>query len=649
MLAVDTKGIENIQFPAVSICRPLSWTWPGLVSLIHEADSSGMLVKQNISEGRTSILGTFFQKKTEPCKTMVKDFPSFTEEFVNRFDPNQLKGLLFMYYGFNRISSLNSNLQSNCFTMRTPMKPLQNLYLSKRISPHIDLTNTTYILQQVCKSWWYCKEYHVQIVKEWFETDFEAEEVAKGNCSSIQSQDNNTLVMKWCKSCWNPRRQCTYCLSHSRFANGVTDNVADICLFETNVLSNWHYTDIFMSYTLAQTVNTPTSSAAAIKVFFENVHSNLDYDFIYLWKHLNEPFLHDDLKKIATINNKTGPFGNNVHNQQLILDKFKNPKVHGNYKNEYVLIPLCSFGTGNLTKCSLFEEVESFYYRDQICYTFNAQGNYQGKTIAPDMGLNFAINFRLPRTGVLQAATLVIHPAGVVPDMNHYSSSSFKIATGTQYHVGVEATMTNISANFEDLGEENRNCFLNSKGHMDYKRINCRMQKSLIEAEKECQCLPWFLVKSEKNTTICDPEGFRCFDDKMKSSPVIEDCPRECIFSRFITKKEDLKITTKEMFDIVMSSYGSEWKQYFADDNPVYYAEGFHHYGDPLWARTSLIHVNFGTPDATIITKDARMTFADMIGNIGGTFGVFLGLSFVGILDFLLVLCQWFKKLCRNP
>ena len=33
---------------------------------------------------------------------------------------------------------------------------------------------------------------------------------------------------------------------------------------------------------------------------------------------------------------------------------------------------------------------------------------------------------------------------------------------------------------------------------------------------------------------------------------------------------------------------------------------------------------------------NARVTFADMLGTIGGTFGVFIGLSFLGILDFFI-------------
>ena len=337
--------------------------------------------------------------------------------------------------------------------------------------------------------------------------------------------------------------------------------------------------------------------------------------------------------------------------KQQIFELLKRPKLHGDYMKEHILVPLCSFGNANLTKCDLFEEVGSFYYKDQVCYTFNSKGELKGQDIGPDSGLNFAINFRLPRTGPLQAPDLIIHPPGVLPDINHFSSSSFKIAPSTQYHVGVEATFTDVTQNFEEIGKMKRNCHLNTNEQKDYKSINCKMQYSMNQAKQKCNCLPWFLVRNQSDL-VCNPDGFKCFETEMKLHTKVKPstCPRECIYSKYDTKKEGIKITTKKTFDYITGIYGDEWKKYFENDNPGYISEGFHHsFTSQLWACTSLVHVNFGTPEATIITKDARVTIADMIGNIGGTFGVFLGLSFVSILDFLFQLQRWILSYCQNP
>ena len=58
-----------------------------------------------------------------------------------------------------------------------------------------------------------------------------------------------------------------------------------------------------------------------------------------------------------------------------------------------------------------------------------------------------------------------------------------------------------------------------------------------------------------------------------------------------------------------------------------------------------MVHVNFIHKETTVIMKDAKVTFADMLGNIGGTLGVFIGLSFVGLLDFFIWIWDWVKGL----
>ena len=47
----------------------------------------------------------------------------------------------------------------------------------------------------------------------------------------------------------------------------------------------------------------------------------------------------------------------------------------------------------------------------------------------------------------------------------------------------------------------------------------------------------------------------------------------------------------------------------------------------------SLVQIFFRTPQKTVITKDAKVTETDMVSNIGGTIGIFLGLSTISVLD----------------
>ena len=61
--------------------------------------------------------------------------------------------------------------------------------------------------------------------------------------------------------------------------------------------------------------------------------------------------------------------------------------------------------------------------------------------------------------------------------------------------------------------------------------------------------------------------------------------------------------------------------------------------------RTAMIHINFDEKKFWTVTKDARITIPDMIGNIGGTLGVFIGFSFLGLLD---TMVEFFQYLIRK-
>ena len=61
--------------------------------------------------------------------------------------------------------------------------------------------------------------------------------------------------------------------------------------------------------------------------------------------------------------------------------------------------------------------------------------------------------------------------------------------------------------------------------------------------------------------------------------------------------------------------------------------------------RYSLVQVYFEDPMKNVITQDAKITLAGMISNIGGTLGIFLGLSMVTLFDALYQIFIFIKNL----
>ena len=493
MVSVDKKGIDKIAFPSVSICHPLSWTWPSITSYLHSIDPDGTSASQAMS---ADIMSTYLQRKQ--CETL-QNCPPTGWQYYDIFMTKSWGGMLNDVDGLTELS-----------------KPLRQL----------------------------------------------VEEVAKKNQLNILALWrvlNKPLLMKYYEKYW------------------------------------------------------PETDLAKEESEVKEALSKLS---------------EDDRNKIY----------------QTLLS----PKIHGNFKEEYVLVPLCSFGSEVLKKCELFERQENFYRKDEVCYTFNKDGNYSGESLEKLKGLNFVVNFRLPlELGTLEILeppkpNLIVHPFNEIPDASHFPATSREIhAVDTASTskvgplvVGVEASITNITDNFADMGDSKRNCYLNIGKEANYSRNNCRMIKALELAKSTCNCSPWFLKKD--NSAVCDPNGLSCFDNFTENylkSNIEGDCLQECVSTEYdltfgeISKLNDLK-----------NSYGTEWKNFFSNDNTMYYTLDSE---DPKYG---MVHVNFIRKEATVIMKDAKVTFADMLGNIGGTLGVFVGLSFVGLLDFFIWLWDWVKE-----
>lgn len=143
----------------------------------------------------------------------------------------------------------------------------------------------------------------------------------------------------------------------------------------------------------------------------------------------------------------------------------------------------------------------------------------------------------------------------------------------------------------------------------------------------------------------CDVIGQFCFKRELKKA--IEDesidanCFPACKFLRYSLNlagmeslKSDYRIknfflqSTTRLSDFVMiPNYNS-----FDEDDFLESKEKL----------TSVIQVTFDDLEALKITKDAKITISGMIGNIGGTLGVFIGFSFLGIFQ---ILFEYFKKI----
>ena len=419
--------------------------------------------------------------------------------------------------------------------------------------------------------------------------------------------------------------------------------------------------DLYTTHELRHETSTAASAESTPDIqmyymyyqFTKELQKSLDIPYFKLFRYIHSEYLTQRQKDFL---NQT----HDKHDQddleditKLIEDLGKDyfsdlvqPKIHGDFRQDSFLIPLCSFNEGELKSCDSFKKSEGFYQDDNICHTFNFDGTKFGKGLKPKFGLNFVLNYRLARMKESDAekyATVIIHPPGTLPNFDQFIANSYKITPKSDIFIGVKASLTEITETFATLKEDQRHCKLNIGKDKAYNHINCQMANSLQKALKTCQCNPWFYPS---NHSICFGSNLKCFNDIMKNeseylwNPV---CPQACSFSKYEinVKENEFEENSGLKGEAIKTYFSEENLPLFLDFDTIYSGTGVN--DERYYGRTSVVHVNFDHPQATVTTKSAKMNLYDQVGSIGGTFGIFLGLSMVGILDFLIWICECFK------
>ena len=162
------------------------------------------------------------------------------------------------------------------------------------------------------------------------------------------------------------------------------------------------------------------------------------------------------------------------------------------------------------------------------------------------------------------------------------------------------------------------------------------------------------IERSTNGTKLCqDLDGLLCFAKVHQALEKKYRCIRRCIR----TKYESEILTYSDIEDIVSTmdpSLESFIKQnpYLVFDANVevsgYSLEGESNYLKEALKMFSLVQINFKSIEITTVTKDVKVSIPDMIGTIGGTFGIFLGLSTLGLVQSLLDFIEQLKHWCSN-
>ena len=329
-----------------------------------------------------------------------------------------------------------------------------------------------------------------------------------------------------------------------------------------------------------------------------------------------------------------------------LMELIDQPKANSLNNDNLNLVPFCSYGHDNpLEKCNLFEK-SKFMYQDDTCYTFDQDlGDLGSIPYAPN-GLNLILNIKgMPSEEVLSLKVFV-HEHGTYPDVLGIESTHQEISSNGRVRIGIEITGKEVTENFAKMPFTKRKCLLTNE-RPNYNRLQCLVKHNHQRALDQCQCIPATMV-SKNQGNFCTLNGSYCFRNEVQKM-IINDtlCPPICQGRQFKTHR-----TLDETWNALKK--GQDFLQ-FLDQNPLATLLDMNISGLDLeniqthrgYLKKSsesytYLQIFLEDPQKIVVTQDAKVTETDMVSNIGGTIGIFLGLSAISFLD---IIAEWVKNI----
>ena len=609
---MNLKGIREIPFPAVTLCYDVfDWKWPGIVNAIVQQEQNNSIAAFIMTNNKKSILYNAIMKtesgfKKSKAYTKLKNHPDI--EIIHNVLPKGMQRVAKLMH-FIAFSEQNT-------TYPYKIKSFLQVIWKQQLQYMLLTWNTSQVGQTIESNICNGLFYHFNTTKHCLDWK-------SGNCNSIEDSENQTMFSNWCMDCFSKN-----CLSSTI---GFKQPLFRIYLVE-RYITKQNVLDSLMAVEGQFIGNKLTDSLYEID----------EAKVVKSWYHLNggRIIIDDDL--ISSVAEKQSNETYSLTNldspeiKQKLATLFSKPDVQGKNQRDYVLVPLCSFGNMKMKECKLFAEHQYNLAKKQ-CYTFN--GNFsnpvKGGRVGPNHGLSMLVSFRVPRdivaTVFINSIDLILHEPGVAADLHYRTNTFMKLNPGFHYLIGAEATVIGVTETLKSVPIEKRNCILNPMNGK-YHHTNCYLKQLTEAAIKTCNCIPWYMYHTNIEISICNGDGFACFEkiieDEIVQQTTHEECLNACSFIKYTSNMMDKRKLVRNKYDydeIKANSWG-----YFLE---LYDFESFPY--------QSMVQINFADPYATEITQDAKVTFADMVGSIGGTFGVFLGVSFVSLVDELADWVQW--------
>ena len=288
------------------------------------------------------------------------------------------------------------------------------------------------------------------------------------------------------------------------------------------------------------------------------------------------------------------------------------------------------------------------------------------------LGLNLVVNMRsLVNIGMVTTPHSV--KISTKFDMIDQNRGSIELRPG--YHLVIRVTPKVVDTNedFEKFDVYTRDCKLphetNEGGFFqNYTKYGCELECALNHSLAICKCIPWYFPNDFKEMPMCDMFGSKCVDTLLSDETYYKDCNEQCLeackstsyaaIPSYLPINPEEICTQPHFLDIFWELYKNQldfirfdimtigkWKNFnkYADGS----RDGFFEFCRGYVKKHVAILTIETTVDTVIKSKRiARITFNDQLAVVGGTLGLFTGISILSMVEVLCFCLTLTKRMC---
>ena len=246
--------------------------------------------------------------------------------------------------------------------------------------------------------------------------------------------------------------------------------------------------------------------------------------------------------------------------------------------------------------------------------------------------------------------------------MNYFNqkSDTFEIKPGYHHSFKIVPNVVKFSKDFENLDLSVRKCKLPSdtKGFKflkRYTRTGCKFECAAKHALELCKCLPWFYPNNFTTFPMCDMYGAGCFEKTLSNATYYKKCDKNCVedcsdisYSLFPTLTPldtDSLCQTDTLYYNIFNNNQDRTK-FMANYEKYVKNKGYHAITCPEFVKKFVARIAIGAASSsvTISERAKKYSLSDQIAALGGTLGLFSGISLRSFVEILFCIINIFAS-----